>query len=194
MDDTIITPDDKSKYTLTFEPDGNVSAQIDCNRGRGTWKSTGANQLTLGPMAVTRAMCLNSSLERFTTDLGSIVSYTLKEGHLFLALNVDAGIYEFAPAGGATPAPDHSAVSSTGPVTYLCTQGGRPVGALRATFYTTEPGLVLVVRRSQTRPAFRVPSADGGKYEGQNLMFWEARGEATVNWSGVTLVCKPTSH
>jgi hypothetical protein len=28
-----------------------------CNRGRGTWKSAGPNQLQFGPLALTRAMC-----------------------------------------------------------------------------------------------------------------------------------------
>ena len=38
-DGTVLRPDDKSKYTLAFGADGNVSARIDCNRGRGAWKS-----------------------------------------------------------------------------------------------------------------------------------------------------------
>jgi len=61
-DDKILTPDDKGKYTVTFGSDGSVSARIDCNRGRGTWKSSGPNQLEFGPMALTRAMCPPGSL------------------------------------------------------------------------------------------------------------------------------------
>jgi heat shock protein HslJ/membrane-bound inhibitor of C-type lysozyme len=195
MDGTIVTADDKSKYTISFEPGGSVSARIDCNRGRGTWKSSGNNQLTLGPMAVTRAMCPPGSLfDRLTRDLGAVTSYTLKDGHLFLALKVDSGIYEFEPMGGTPPAPVHSAVSSTGPFTYQCTHHGRPAGMLKATFYQTQPGLVLVERANQTRPGFQVLSADGGKYEGQTLMFWEARGQAQVTWSGAELTCKPSSR
>jgi hypothetical protein len=40
-DDTRLTPDDPAKYTLEFKPDGSVNARIDCNRGHGTWKSSG---------------------------------------------------------------------------------------------------------------------------------------------------------
>jgi para-nitrobenzyl esterase len=44
-DDTTLTPDDKSKYTIAFGTDGRVSARLDCNRGRGTWTSAGPHQL-----------------------------------------------------------------------------------------------------------------------------------------------------
>jgi hypothetical protein len=36
-DGTTLTPDDRSKYTSTYERDGQLSARLDCNRGRGTW-------------------------------------------------------------------------------------------------------------------------------------------------------------
>ena len=49
QDDKTLTPDDKAKYTITFGNDGRVSARIDCNRGTGTWKSSGPNQLQFGP-------------------------------------------------------------------------------------------------------------------------------------------------
>ena len=39
-----------------------VNARIDCNRGRGTWKSSGANQLQFGPLALTRAKCADGSM------------------------------------------------------------------------------------------------------------------------------------
>jgi para-nitrobenzyl esterase len=47
-DDTVLRPGDKSKYTLSFAADGSVGARIDCNRGRGTWKSSGKGQLEFG--------------------------------------------------------------------------------------------------------------------------------------------------
>lgn len=100
-DDSILVPDAKSKYTLTFGTDGRVSARIDCNRGTGTWRSSGPNHLEFGPMALTRAMCPPGSLhDRIVRDLSFVRSYVLKDGHLFLALMVDAGIYEFEPAAG----------------------------------------------------------------------------------------------
>ena len=56
-DEKTLTPDDKAKYTIFFGTDGRVSARIDCNRGAGTWKSSGPNQLQFGPLALTRAAC-----------------------------------------------------------------------------------------------------------------------------------------
>jgi len=98
----MLTPDDKAKYTITFGNDGRVSARIDCNRGSGTWKSSGPNQLQFGPMATTRAMCPPESLyDRIVKDWEFVRSYTIKDGHLFLALMADGGIYEFEPTGAA---------------------------------------------------------------------------------------------
>ena len=48
-DDSTLTPDDRTKYTIEFAANGRLHARIDCNRGRGTWKSSGASQLQFGP-------------------------------------------------------------------------------------------------------------------------------------------------
>jgi para-nitrobenzyl esterase len=97
-DGTALTPDDKAKYTLAFEADGNVSVRIDCNRGHGAWQSSGSKQLTFGPIALTRAMCPPGSLhDRIARDLAFVRTYTIKDAHLFLALMADGGIYEFEP-------------------------------------------------------------------------------------------------
>src|SRR5215472_5429437 len=98
-DDTVLSPGHKAKYTVTFDKAGSVSVRIDCNRGHGTWKSAGPNQLEFGPMALTRAMCLSGDPlnDRLTRDWTHVRSYVLKDGHLFLSLKVDAGTYEFEP-------------------------------------------------------------------------------------------------
>lgn len=101
-DDTTLTPSDKANYTIAFQNDGTVNARIDCNRGHSTWKSTGPNQLTLGPLALTRAMCPPAPLnDRLPKDWANVRSYVIKDGHLFLSLIADGGLYEFEPA---TPA------------------------------------------------------------------------------------------
>ena len=97
-DDTTLTPDDRAKYTIEFGKDGALSARIDCNRGRGTWKSTGPNQIAFGPMALTRAMCPPGSLhDHIVKQWGNIRSFVIEDGHLFLSLMADGGIYEFEP-------------------------------------------------------------------------------------------------
>jgi para-nitrobenzyl esterase len=118
-DDTTLTPDDRSRYTIAFEGEGRLSARIDCNRGRGTWKSAGPRQLELGPLALTRAKCPPGSLhDRIVKDWEYVRSYTIKDGHLFLALMADGGIYELEPiehvepaAPKPPPAPAHPAAA-----------------------------------------------------------------------------------
>jgi len=100
-DDTVRMPDDRTKYTIAFGTDGGVSVRLDCNRGRGTWKSTGPSQLELGPLARTRAMCPPGSMhDQMVKHWNYIRSYVMRDMHLFLSLMADGGIYEFEPAGG----------------------------------------------------------------------------------------------
>lgn len=105
-DGTVITPSDPTVYTLTFNNDGTVSAQIDCNSGSGTYQVDGAS-LTFGAMATTLMACLgDSQADQFSVGLSNVNSHVFQDGHLFLALQYDSGIMEFAPveAGGeATP-------------------------------------------------------------------------------------------
>lgn len=97
-DGTVLTPDDPSKYTLTFAPAGPLTARIDCNRGTGTWKSSGANHLEFGPLALTRAMCPPGSLhDHLVKQLPYVRSYVLRDRHLYLSLMADGGIYELEP-------------------------------------------------------------------------------------------------
>ena len=104
-DDTTLTPDDGANYTIAFHADGTVSARIDCNRGRGRWKSFGPNRLELSPLALTRAMCPPGSLhDHIVKHWQHIRSYVIRDGHLFLSLMADGGIYEFESMRKAQPA------------------------------------------------------------------------------------------
>jgi len=97
-DDRVLVPDDRSKYTIAFGADGSVSARIDCNRGRGAWKSDGPSRLEFGPMAVTSAMCPPGSLhDHILKQWNFVRSYVIRDGRLFLSLMADGGIYEFEP-------------------------------------------------------------------------------------------------
>jgi para-nitrobenzyl esterase len=96
-DGTTLTPDDKAKYTLQFEADGNLFARIDCNRGRGTWKSEGP-EIELGELALTRAMCPPGSMhDQIVKQWKYVRSYVVKEGRLFLSLMADGGTFELEP-------------------------------------------------------------------------------------------------
>jgi para-nitrobenzyl esterase len=99
-DGTLLTPDDKSKYTIAFGTDGRVSVRIDCNRGSGTYASTQPPQLEFGPLALTRVACPPGSLhDQIVRQWPFVRSYVMRDGHLFLSLMADGGIYEFEPAG-----------------------------------------------------------------------------------------------
>jgi para-nitrobenzyl esterase len=96
-DGEVVKPDDGLKYTLAFDASGQVAARIDCNRGRGAWMSTGPGHIEFGPLALTRALCPADSLhDRIVRQWNSVRSYSIKDGHLFLGLIADGGVYEFA--------------------------------------------------------------------------------------------------
>ena len=110
-DDTVLKPAKGSEFTISFATDGKVSAKIDCNRGGGTWSSSGPNRIKFGNMALTMMMCPNSGgLDRLARDWTYVTSYVLKNGHLFLSLMADGGIYEFEPM--------NNSASVTGTVSY----------------------------------------------------------------------------
>ena len=97
-DGTVLTPEDRSKYTLAFAPDGVMTARIDCNRARAGWKSSEPGRLEFGPIAATRAQCPPGSLhDQIMKQLPHVRSYLVKDGHLYLSLMADGGVYEFEP-------------------------------------------------------------------------------------------------
>lgn len=99
-DGAVLTPDDRTKYTIAFDAQGGVSARIDCNRGRGTWTSSGAGQLRFGLLAVTKVLCPPGSLhDQIVRQWSNIRSYVVKDRHLFLSLMADGGVYEYEPGG-----------------------------------------------------------------------------------------------
>ncbi len=97
-DGATLAPDDKAKYTVAFANDGNVSVRFDCNRGRGVWVLNGPNQLSFGPLALTRAMCPPGSLhDQLVRQWPFIRSYVVQGGHLYLSLMANGGSYELEP-------------------------------------------------------------------------------------------------
>ena len=97
-DGTVLTPDDKAKYTVAFANDGKVNVRFDCNRGRGEWILNGPNQLRFGPLALTRGMCPSGPLyDHLVKQWPFVRSYTVAGGHLYLSLMADGGRYEFEP-------------------------------------------------------------------------------------------------
>ena len=97
-DGAVLTPDDKTKYTVAFTNKGNVSVRFDCNRGSGEWILDGPNQLHFGPLSLTRVMCPPGSLhDQMARQWPFIRSYVVKDGRLYLSLAGSGGSYEFEP-------------------------------------------------------------------------------------------------
>ena len=100
MSDGVTRPAiDRSRYTIGFGRDGVLNVRFDCNRGRGSWASSGAGNLEFGPLALTRALCPVGSLhDELVRQWPYVRSYVLKDGRLFLSLMADGGTIEFETA------------------------------------------------------------------------------------------------
>jgi heat shock protein HslJ len=97
-DERVITPDDKSKYTITFGSNGRVTARVDCNRASSTWKATANNQLQFGSWSRTSAKCGPGSLhDQIVMEGGAVRKFEIKDGHLFLSGMAAGGYYELEP-------------------------------------------------------------------------------------------------
>jgi heat shock protein HslJ len=103
------SPDDPSRYTVLFQPDGSLAVRADCNRGFGRYAAVG-DQIGLLVAGLTRAACPPESLgDRFVRDLNAAVAVGFVQGDLALRL---------APAGSmtfrATIAEEQSATPTAG--------------------------------------------------------------------------------
>ncbi len=100
MSDGVTKPAiDRSRYTLGFGENGVLNVRFDCNRGRGSWTSSGPSQLEFGPLVLTRAMCPVGSLhDDLVRQWPYVRSYVVKDGRLYLSLMADGGTIEFEPA------------------------------------------------------------------------------------------------
>ncbi|MDB6179691.1 META domain-containing protein [Paracoccus sp. Z330] len=103
MNDTTMTPDDRSNYTMEFLPEGTVAVKADCNRGTGSWESEAEGTIRFGPIAATRALCTPTSIsEEYLGQFEWVRSYTFDEGNLFLATMADGSILKFEPVGAGS--------------------------------------------------------------------------------------------
>src|SRR5215469_4742255 len=85
-----------ARYTIRFTSQGRVEVRADCNRGVGSYRVLAQQGLSLGPLALTRALCLpGSQSEQFIQMLTGARSYTLQDGHLRLTLPQNTGEMRF---------------------------------------------------------------------------------------------------
>lgn len=133
----LLTPEEPSRYTLTFAADGRLVIQADCNRGVGRYLREGA--LLATAVAYTRALCPSGPLfDLFTRNLEGVLSLAIENGNLYLTYDGDAGVMIFTaspgipddpaddPVEGAPPVatpPDVSANQAQIPLTDACQTG-----------------------------------------------------------------------
>ena len=97
-DESTYSPDDKSKYTITFNSNGRVVARVDCNRASSTWRTSG-NELNFGSWSRTSANCGPKSLhDKIVMEGGNVRKFELKDGRLYLS--AAGGYYELEPMPG----------------------------------------------------------------------------------------------
>ncbi len=97
-DDSVMTIDDPSRYTLILKPDGTYRVKADCNMSMGAYVLKGSS-LTLEPGPMTLVECEPGSLsDNFLKKLGFVRTYVAHDGKLVLNLFADAGNMIFAPA------------------------------------------------------------------------------------------------
>jgi len=90
MDDAtgVKRPMDPSLYTMKLNSDGSVHMHLNCNYANGNWSATPSDdgksgQFTFGPLAVTRALCPQPSMdEHIAAPAQYIRGYLLKDGRL----------------------------------------------------------------------------------------------------------------
>jgi heat shock protein HslJ len=97
-DERIFTPDDKTKYTISFNSNGRVTARVDCNRASSTWKASANGQLQFGSWSRTSAKCGSGSLhDQIVREGATVTKFWMKDGHLFLSGMEAGGYYELEP-------------------------------------------------------------------------------------------------
>jgi para-nitrobenzyl esterase len=97
-DERMFTPDDKSKYTITFGSNGRITARVDCNRASSTWRVNAKGELQFGSWSRTSAKCGPGSLhDQIVNEGANVRTFEIKNGHLFLSGMAEGGYYELEP-------------------------------------------------------------------------------------------------
>ncbi len=89
--DKTVTPPSPEKYRVEFTTGGNLVAQLDCNRGRGSYKLSGST-LAIDPILATLMACGEGSIaSEFTKALQLSTSFRRANDTLMLSMRNDAG-------------------------------------------------------------------------------------------------------
>ena len=96
-DDTVIVPKEAGSFVLTFDTEGRVSGQTDCNGFGGNYTVTDG-VLAMGPFMMTMMYCEGSQEMEFQGMLDEPVGFMFTDaGELVLMLPYDTGSVIFTP-------------------------------------------------------------------------------------------------
>lgn len=96
-DGLVATPDDPSRYLVSFAPDGNVGITADCNQASGLWVSTQPGKLAIGGVTSTLAACPEGSLSGdFIEGLQGARTYT-RDGEALRLTTASGGTVLLTP-------------------------------------------------------------------------------------------------
>ena len=84
----------------------------------------------------------------------------------------------------------HALVAIPTPVEYRCNDNSKPFAA---TFYNDEPRAAVLTWGNDQAIVPAAVSASGARYAAQGVEFWEHQGEASVDFYGNKLTCKPAN-
>ncbi len=94
-DGAVTTPSKPGAFAATFQADGRVVANTDCNNGNGAYTLGADNSLTIGPLASTMMFCEGSTEGAYFQQLQNVGSYKIDNGQLWLMLKYDSGTMIF---------------------------------------------------------------------------------------------------
>ncbi len=85
MGGNIVAITNPERYTVEFTDEGRANIQADCNRCNGAYEARGS-QLTMGPLACTRAFCgPDSFFDEYVAALGSASSFARNGNELVIS-------------------------------------------------------------------------------------------------------------
>ena len=94
----MLTPDDGAKYTIEFTDGGRLMrADRLQSRARDLEVERAESAAVRSVGADARQVPAGSMHDQIVKQWANIRSYVIKDGHLFLSLMADGGIYEFEP-------------------------------------------------------------------------------------------------
>jgi heat shock protein HslJ len=97
-DETTLSVDEPTNYTMTLLPDGAVNLQVDCNRGGGSYTLDGS-LISLDVAVMTRMACPEGTLsDVFIRELNAAATFVMDGEDLVLNLFADAGNMRFVRA------------------------------------------------------------------------------------------------